>query len=119
MDNEIARYIRRAVTGFHVTDETIDADQIARVGIGGNYLGEADTARHFRELLNLSPFFQAAPWGGSPTLDPKRDWEDMARERARELLRCEVECPLTPNQVGEVDAIVEEAAAKAEETAQA
>jgi len=115
LDNEIAGYVRRAVRGFEVTDETIDVDLIRKVGPGGNYLQEMDTAEQFRDLLHLSPFFRAGPWGAQVEADESRSWVRMAEERARELIASETEPPLTPDQVKDVDAIVEEAAAKLRE----
>lgn len=111
MDNEIARYVRRAVTGFAVTEEAVDVDLIRRVGIGGNYLCEPETAEGFREFLNLSPFFAVSPWGNSPLPDESRHWLRLAEERARELLERETAPLLTADQVRAVDAIVEEAEA--------
>jgi len=72
LDNEVTRYVRRAVRGFEVTDAAIDVDLIREVGIGGNYLAEMDTARQFRDLLDLSPFFAVAPWGVDPRGDEAR-----------------------------------------------
>lgn len=112
IDNEIARYVRRAVRGFEASDETIDVEQIARVGPGGSFLTEEETAVGFREFLNLSPFFAVLPWGTDPRGDASERWEEMARQRARELLAKEVECPLTPEQVSAIDEIVAEAEAQ-------
>ncbi len=110
MDNEIARYVRRCVQGFEVTDESVDLDLIRRVGIGGNYLIEPETAAGFREFLNLSPFFAVEPWGTDG--NAAHQWEKMAHDRARQLLATEVPSPLSPVQVEAVDAIVAEAEAR-------
>ena len=115
MDNEIARYVRRAVTGFAVTDETINFDLIQRVGIGGAYLEEEETVAGFREFLNLSPFFGVEPWGSDPSGAKAARWETMAHDRAKELLARETPSPLTADQVRDVDAIVAEAEAKLRE----
>ncbi|MCK4275830.1 MAG: trimethylamine methyltransferase family protein, partial [Phycisphaerae bacterium] len=115
IDNEIARYVRRAVRGFEVCDETINFDLIRRVGIGGNYLQEPDTASQFRDLLNLSPFFQALPWGSDPHVDEARRMEKRAAETARQLLGNEVPSPLSDDQIEQIDAIVAEADAKLRE----
>ena len=109
IDNEIARYVRRAVQGFEVADETINVDLIRRVGVGGEYLSQADTAQRFREVLDLSPFFTVRPWGAGERVDEARRWENMARDRARELLANEVPSPLSDDQARAVDEIVREA----------
>jgi trimethylamine--corrinoid protein Co-methyltransferase len=115
IDNEIARYVRRAVQGFEVTDAAIDLDLIKRVGIGGQYLAEEDTARQFREFLDLSRFFDASGWGGMPAADETKRWDKMAHDQVVRLLSSDVECPLTADQVKAVDEIVAEAEAKLRE----
>jgi trimethylamine--corrinoid protein Co-methyltransferase len=109
LDNEVARYVRRAVTGFTVSDAAVDVEQIRRVGIGGNYLCEPETAGGFREVLNLSPFFAVHPWGSAPRADDSRHWQRLAQERVNELLAEETPPVLTEDQEKAVDAIVAEA----------
>lgn len=115
MDNEIARYVRRAVQGFEVSDESVNFELIRRVGIGGNYLSEIETADGFREFLNLSPFFSVEPWGSDGDAGEARRWERTAAARARELLANDVPSPLTPEQTKQVDDIVAEAETKLRE----
>ncbi|MBN1809770.1 MAG: trimethylamine methyltransferase family protein [Planctomycetes bacterium] len=115
MDDQIAGYVRRVVKGFDVTDETVGFDLIQRVGIGGNYLAEPDTAERFRDLVHLSPFFTAAPWGGNTSPDESRRWERMAHDRTAELMASEIEPPLSPDQIRDVDAVVAEAEARLRE----
>ena len=111
-DNEIAGYVRRAIKGFEITDETINLDLIKRVGIGGNYLQEMETAESFREFLNLSPFFGVETWGENMSGNEAKRMERQAHEKARELLANDIEPALNDDQIREVDKIV--AAAKAE-----
>lgn len=118
IDNEIARYVRRAVQGFEVTDAAVNIDLIRRVGIGGNYLSEIETAEGFREFLNLSPFAGVEAFGVDPRGNEAARWEKKAMEKARELMANEVPCPLTSDQVRDVDAVVAEAEAKLREQGQ-
>jgi trimethylamine:corrinoid methyltransferase-like protein len=115
MDNEIARYVRRAVRGFEVTEESIDVHMIREVGAGGSFMGHPETAARFREFLNLSSFFRAEPWGATSTPTEERRWERIATRRARELLRNDVPSPLSPEQAAGVDAVVAEAEARLRE----
>lgn len=115
IDNEIARYVRRVVKGFEVSDATVDFDLIRRVGIGGNYLAEPETAGGFREFMNLSPFFGVEPWGADADTREARRWERAAVERTRELLANDVPSPLSREQTREIDAIVAEAEGKLRE----
>ena len=115
IDNEIARYVRRVVKGFGVTDETINVDLIKKVGIEGNYLMETETAEQMREFLNLSSFFKVEPWGSKISLDESRKWKKMANEKVQQLLKNEVPSPLSNDQIMEIDEIVAEAESKLKE----
>jgi trimethylamine---corrinoid protein Co-methyltransferase len=106
LDNEMARYVRRAVQGFGASEADVGVDLIEEVGIGGNYLMEEDTVARLRETLNLSPFFRVEGWGGEPFAPPANEWQRMARARVEELLRGETPPALAPEQEREVDAIV-------------
>jgi trimethylamine---corrinoid protein Co-methyltransferase len=112
MDNEVARFVRRAVQGFEVNDEALAFDEIRSVGIGGNYLGGEHTARRFRDLLNLSPFFSVQPWGSCMDGPESRDWGAMANQEASRLLANDLPSPLSKSQEREVDAIVKDAEAR-------
>jgi hypothetical protein len=50
-----------------------------------------------------------------PRGDESRQWEHMAREKARQLMSNDLPSPLTPDQIKDVDAIVQEAEAKLRE----
>ncbi|HSL96701.1 MAG TPA: trimethylamine methyltransferase family protein [Thermoleophilia bacterium] len=81
IDAEIVRMVRRLVTGAEVTAETIMADVIERVGIGGNYLKERVT----RERVRAGEHF--APTIGSRL--PFEQWVAEGREEtdvAREMI---------------------------------
>jgi trimethylamine--corrinoid protein Co-methyltransferase len=108
IDNEIARYVRRAVTGVEVNEETLAFDVIKEAGIGGNTVSSESTMSRFREEQLLSPFFDALSWGVRDSLAGDR-FEKLAAEKARELLAEESVPPLTREQVKAVDAVVEEA----------
>jgi len=108
IDNEIARYVRRCVRPVEVSDETLALDVIAEAGIGGNLLNSEHTLRHFKDELLLSPFFESLPWGSGHSLDRER-FEQLAIEKARQLLAEESAPVLTAEQEAAIDAIVEEA----------
>jgi len=115
LDNEIARYVRAAVKGFEVSDEAINVDLIKRVGIGGNYLQEVETAMQFRDFLDTSPFFTAQPCSRGDESDKQNSWEKMAQDKAHHLLSNEIESPLNKEQIKEVDNIVQHARLKLKE----
>jgi trimethylamine--corrinoid protein Co-methyltransferase len=108
IDNEIARYVRRAVRGIEVSDETLALDAVDAVGPGGTFVAADHTAAHFRDELLLSPFFDALPWGVGDSLDRER-FEKRAAARARELLAEERPPVLTPDQERAINEVVAEA----------
>lgn len=109
IDNEIARYVRRAVRGIEVTDETLAVDVVEQVGINGHTFDLDHTAAHYREEELLSPFFDALSWGATDSLDPGR-FEKRAAVRVHDLLAVETEPVLTPDQEAAIDDVVDEAA---------
>lgn len=55
MDNEIARMVRRMLGDVEVSRTTIMAEAFARVGIGGDFLREKETARRVRAGEHFLP----------------------------------------------------------------
>jgi trimethylamine--corrinoid protein Co-methyltransferase len=85
IDAEIARLVRRLVSGAEVSPETVMADVIERVGIGGNYLKERSTrervraGEHFAPIIGSRlPFEQWIAEGRQET--------DVARELVEDAL---------------------------------
>lgn len=93
ISNEIHSIIRRAVEGFEVNDDTLGADAIARVGIGGNFLQDEHTFKYLRsgrvDSLFIKPKNKVS-WieGGSKGI------VDIAREKARTILKEHQTTPL-------------------------
>lgn len=108
IDNEIAGYIRRMLQGFEVTEETIAFDVIKEVGIGGNFLTHPHTAENFRKEFWLPDLLERMPWGSWSSQEVK-GFEAKARERARKIIAEHHPEPLSPEQVREIDKIVEAA----------
>jgi trimethylamine:corrinoid methyltransferase-like protein len=48
IDNEIAKMILRTVSGIKINTEHLAIDTIKNVGIGGHYMAEDNTLKHFR-----------------------------------------------------------------------
>jgi trimethylamine---corrinoid protein Co-methyltransferase len=111
IDNEIAGCVKRTISGITVDDEALALDLIDSVGPGGNFLQEEHTLANFREELFLPDLFRCQPWESDWAADAK-SVEERATETARELMARPVECPLSVDQCGQIDAIVQEGAAK-------
>jgi len=107
IDNEIARYVRRAIQGIEVNHETLALDVIEEVGINGHTFDHEHTVSHYRQEELLSPFFDCLAWGTADSLDAQR-FEKRAAQKAGQLLA--LECPpvLTAEHERAIDEIVKE-----------
>lgn len=105
IDNEIIGYIKRALRGFEVTDETLALDVIKEVGIGGNYLQHEHTAMNFRNEFYMSDLLERMPWSMWDRQEIK-GLEEKAREKAKKIINEHQAEPLDKNMVKEIDNIV-------------
>lgn len=105
IDDAIAGYIRRMLTGFAVNAETLAFDVIQEVGIGGNYLTHPHTAENYRKEFLLSDLVERLPWAAREA-QPSRGMEARAADKARRLLSQDRPKPLDAAQEREIDAIV-------------
>jgi trimethylamine--corrinoid protein Co-methyltransferase len=85
VDNEMAAYVKRVLRGFSVDEDALALDVIRGVGIGGNFLGEMHTRKHFRQEMWFPTAFDRRRWeewwaDGAPEM---ADW---AHERKGEIL---------------------------------
>jgi trimethylamine--corrinoid protein Co-methyltransferase len=108
IDNEIARYIRHAIRGIEVNQETLALDVVEAAGINGHTYDHQHTVSHFREVELLSPFFDAKTWGVDDSLDRER-FEKRAAAKARQLMAAESAPVLTAEQEAAIDEVVKEA----------
>ncbi|HSL95047.1 MAG TPA: trimethylamine methyltransferase family protein [Thermoleophilia bacterium] len=85
VDGEIAARIRRMTGHFEISAETVLADRVAAVGVGGNFLGEPETRRRIRAGEHLRPVVSDRQayetWRAAG-----RTELDLARDRVRDLL---------------------------------
>lgn len=111
IDDAIVAYVRRAIQGFDVNDETLAVETIHQMGPGGEFLTHPSTADWCRASSLLHPLFERAPWDtvhGSDLVG----MEARARAQAEHLMAQPTEPPLTPDQEAAIDEIVEEAVRK-------
>lgn len=113
LDNEWMEFSNYVLKGVEVTDDTIAADLIETVGIGGSFVAEEHTARHFRESLFLSKLFNCQGWetwwaeGHKDALTRARDF---VQATAGDRPTLDPVC--TSKQFKELNRIVEEASAE-------
>ncbi|MGO8684847.1 MAG: trimethylamine methyltransferase family protein [Thermoleophilia bacterium] len=104
MDSELFSVAAKIGAAITVDDETIALETIAKVGIGGNYLGERHTRRHMKDvwrprLLDRSPW-DAWVAGG------KQDSYDKAAELVRGILDSHQAVPLDGAVAAELQRII-------------
>ena len=106
IDNEIAAMVRRLCAPVEVSEATLAGDSIARVGPGGGFLREKDTARRVRAgehfLPTVSNRLSYEQW-----LEEGHTELDTAREAVDELLVAhDARGPLLPDdELAEIAAI--------------
>ena len=108
IDDAIVAYVRRAVQGFDVTDETLAVDVVREVGSGGEFLTHPSTLEWCCESSLLHPLFERAPWETIHNGDVV-GMEARAHAQAERLMNEPTDPPLTPDQESAIDEIVEEA----------
>ena len=93
MNDEIIGMARRMMRGMEVNDETLMLDLIDKVGPGGQFISQKETARNFRKEIWLPRLMDRQPWS---------QWEsngslsmlDRIQARIREILETHVPPPL-------------------------
>jgi len=108
IDNEIARYVRHAIRGIEVNEETLALDVIHAAGINGHTYDLEHTVAHFRDVELLSPFFGTWSWGVKDSLD-REGFEKRTAAKAQELMAAESAPVLMPDQEAAIDDVVKEA----------
>ena len=80
-DADIIHMYRKLQEGIPVNEMTMAVDLIRKVGIGGNYIGESHTVKHYKEQTHPR-FMQRALL----STDEVKDIKKAADEKAREIL---------------------------------
>ena len=110
MDAEIARMVKRAVSGIPVDDETLAVDDIVGVGSSGDFLSLDSTYRHMRD--HSQPELIDRRMREDWATDGSLDLYARARARALEILREHRPPPLPEDVAGQIARILAEAEAE-------
>ena len=105
LDSEIAGYVKRILAGLRVDAETVAAEVVREVGIGGSFLGESHTREHYRREFWMSGLFDRQrwePWEAAGSLSVA----DRVRERRTAILSRHKPDPLPDALGAELDRIV-------------
>jgi len=100
--------LKRIARGFAIDDNTLALDTIAEVGRGGSFLGSKHTLKNFREELWVPRLMERRPWAQWEK-DGRKDIEQRAREKAREILAGHQPKRMSPGIEAEIDRIVSQA----------
>jgi trimethylamine--corrinoid protein Co-methyltransferase len=112
MVDEIIAMTRRLMRGIEVSDDTLALDLIDRVGPGGEFMSNKDTARRCRSELWVPTIFDRDRWvnweaaGSLTTLD-------RIKARLRDILQSHAPLPLPEGAPHRIEAILQEAEARA------
>jgi trimethylamine--corrinoid protein Co-methyltransferase len=109
IDNEIARYVRHAIRGFEINEDTLALQVIEELDHAGRAYEHPHTIQNFRKLQLLSPYFDICGWGVGDSLDRER-FEKRAVARVRQALAAERAPVLSADQEAAIDELVKEAA---------
>lgn len=106
MNDEIIGMARRLMRGIEVDDQSLMLDLIDRVGPGGEFMSQMETARNFRKEIWMPRLMDRQPWNqwtekGSPTMI------ERIQVRIREILNTHIPKPLPDGAVEKITAILE------------
>ncbi len=62
MSDEIIAMTKRIMRGIEVSDETLILDLIDRVGPGGHFIAERETAERCRDEIWIPTLMDRKPW---------------------------------------------------------
>jgi trimethylamine--corrinoid protein Co-methyltransferase len=111
MNDEIIGMTRRILTGIEIDDDALMLDLIDKVGPGGHFLAERETAERCRREIWTSPLMDRTPWelwtdAGAPTM------LDRIKQRVSTILQTHQPPPLPGGAAREIQAILDAAEAR-------
>jgi len=101
IDNERCSVVGRMAEGIRVTEESLAVELINDLGLEGTFLTHPHTAKHLRSELYLSRFWEN-------TGESEEDLLEELAEQARKMAQHECTHPLTPKQVQNISAVLEQ-----------
>jgi trimethylamine--corrinoid protein Co-methyltransferase len=107
IDNDISGMVSRILNGITVSDNTLALDVISRVGPGGHFLGQEHTREFFKKehfVPEISDRRAPESWVKAGS----KDIREVARERAKQILKEHVPPPLDKTVKEELLTIVKE-----------
>lgn len=106
--DEAMAALKRIARGFSIDQNTLGLDVIKEVGHGGSFLSSKHTLQNFKQELWAPQLTERRAWAQWEK-DGKKDIEQRAREKAREILASHQPERLPPEVEAEIDRVVREA----------
>jgi len=106
--DEAMAALKRIVKGFSIDENTKALNIIAEVGPGGDFLSTNHTLKNFRKEIWMPRLIERRDWS-SWEKDGRKDIEQRAIEKTREILASHQPARLTPNIEAEIDRIARDA----------
>ena len=106
--NEAMGALKRIARGFSVGENTLVLDLIKEVGHGGSFLSTMHTVNNFRKEIWVPHLMERRDWAQWEK-EGKKDIEQRAREKAKEILASHQPQRLVPEIEAKIDQITFEA----------
>jgi trimethylamine--corrinoid protein Co-methyltransferase len=105
--DETVSMVKRIMRGISVNDETLAVDVAEKVGIGGNFLQEEHTLRHFKDEIWSPKIMDRQTYQGWEAAGSKT-MKDRCTEKVHEILKShEPEPPLDEKLIRELKKFIE------------
>lgn len=111
MNDEIIAMTRRIMRGLEISDDTLMLDLIDRVGPGGEFMSQRETAKRCRAEIWTPTLMDREPWvnwqaAGAPTM------ADRVKTRLQGILDTHEPPPLPEGAAEEIEAVLQAAKAR-------
>ena len=106
--NEAWGALKRIARGFAIDENALALDVIKEVGHGGSFLSSNHTLQNFRKEIWVPHLMERRAWAQWEK-DGKKDTEQRAREKAKEILASHQPERLDPEVEAQIDRIAHEA----------
>ncbi|MBN2072835.1 MAG: trimethylamine methyltransferase family protein [Actinobacteria bacterium] len=105
IDNEFLSFLKRYFNFFEVSEDTIAEEIIKRVGIGGNFLTEEHTLKHFKKEIYSPGILNRENWD-SWARDGRKSTKERAIEKYVELVKSDPVEPISEDHMKEIEDIL-------------
>lgn len=102
IDNEFLSYLKRFFNFFEVNDDTLAEEVVKKIGIGGNFLIDNHTLKHFKNEIYSPYILNRDSWSGW-IKKGKKSTKDRAIDKYMELLGLDPVEPIEKAKMKEIE----------------